>query len=151
MKRWFSILIAVAAVLTASPVLGATVFEQMKGPVDMKEPVVVIQLTDPAIPNPLWPGSSLQWSFRLENISNRDYWVQAYIRVTTEKEGISYTQGASVGGAKLEPYQAFLLRGGTTTIVTVTLTVDASSPVAQGIRLFPTITRVEPPRPPSGG
>lgn len=134
------------AMTVASPVLAAGVHQETTAPVDMKEPLIVTQLTDPVVPNPLWPGDTISWTFQIENISPHDYWAQAYIGVTIASGGIQYNQeiaiGQKGGTIHLPAYQAFMVPKLSSLVVTVNWTIDESSEIAQGVQFSPTVTRV---------
>ncbi len=136
----------------AVPAVAASVYQAKTAPVDMKEPVITTQLTEPKVPNPLWPGTELTWAFLVENISPRDYWIQVYVQVQAQGETGAmergFISGVGPGGSfktDYSPGQPFLLPAKTTYGVNITAIVDEASPVAMGVTFTLYVNRVHPP------
>lgn len=137
----------VLLILPATPVLAAALSEYTTPPVDMKEPVVVEMLPDSSsVPNPLWPGTTLKWKYRITNVSPQDYWLSGGLRwEIAEGEFWMKAPEVSLGSTKLNIWQPFIIPAGAVRMVTISATIKESSPIAKGVRFTPSIQRIDPP------
>jgi hypothetical protein len=134
-----ALIVAILIFSIPVPAAGNSTF-RVSSQTSIKDPLEINLSPDtPIIPDGIWPGDTLEWRFKVTNVSPRNYWVIGFIDWAAESDLWTEDIGVKVGEKNFDLHEPIIVEKGTYKVISVYITISEISPPCPMVKFVPCI------------